>query len=102
MYHQIQSATASINCPVCEHTVLDWAQEQYIQPCQHTQFIALDLGFEYILDDFEDCLPNQVDVIHDQELSVWDNLKDVIQDLEVYQMPIGVLEYNRYIGFKKG
>ena len=101
MLQQINDAHADVACPYCQVIVLDWIKEQYIQPCQHTQFIALDFGFEYILDDFEALLPNSVDTIHQQELNIWDNLKDALTDLKVYKMPLGVLDYNRYIGFKE-
>ena len=43
-----------LSCPYCQQAVLDWEQEQYIQPCDHTLFIAMDLGFEYIADRFEE------------------------------------------------
>lgn len=103
--HQIteyQNADQNISCPCCNQYVLDWTQEQYIQPCEHTVFIALDLGFEYISDSFECFLPVSVDEIHHQELNVWENIKQVKQDLIVYKLPLGVAYYSRYIGFKKG
>ena len=52
----ITDSTQNIVCPYCQQAVLDWEQEQYIQPCDHTLFIAMDLGFEYIADRFEETL----------------------------------------------
>ena len=49
----IVDATQNILCPYCHYAVLDWEQEQYIQPCEHTLFMAMDLGFEYASDVFE-------------------------------------------------
>ena len=33
---EVADAIANILCPHCHHAVLDWNQEQYIQPCEHT------------------------------------------------------------------
>ena len=46
-------ATDPVACPHCQQQVIDWSQEQYVQPCEHTLFIAMDIGFEYITDEFE-------------------------------------------------
>ena len=40
-------ATDNISCPHCQQDVINWAEEQYVQPCEHTLFIAMDVGFEY-------------------------------------------------------
>ena len=47
-------ATQNIACPYCHQAVLDCEQEQYVQPCEHTLFMAMDLGFEFIADRFEE------------------------------------------------
>ena len=54
-------ATQNIACPYCHQAVLDWEQEQYVQPCEHTLFMAMDLGFEFIADRFEEVLPGRSD-----------------------------------------
>ena len=61
----IVDASQNILCPYCQHAVLDWEQEQYIQPCEHTLFMSMDLGFEFIADRFEDVLTQSVDEIHE-------------------------------------
>ena len=50
---EVQTPHENLLCPSCQHAVLNWEEEQYIQPCEHTLFIAMDLGFEYISDEFE-------------------------------------------------
>ena len=70
MYQQIieiHSAEENIRCPICQHAVVDWTEEQYIQPCEHTLFIAMDLGFEFVSDRFEEKMSRSVDQIHDDE-----------------------------------
>lgn len=91
--------TENIICSTCHHVVLDWAQEQYLQPCDHTAFIALDLGFEYISDEFEQKMPVSVDEIHDQELNVFEHITQTDACLLIYKMPLGVAHYSRYVGF---
>ena len=48
---EIRGEQTNVICPYCQHAVLNWDEEQYLQPCQHTAFIAMDLGFEYIADE---------------------------------------------------
>lgn len=100
---QIESATAHVTCPICQSCVINWSEEQYIQPCQHTVFIALDLGFEFVADSFEATLAHSVDDIHQHELNVLDEIKKSTQlsELTIYQMPLGALDYSRYIGFRQ-
>ncbi len=33
---ELKDATANILCPICKLAVIDWSQEQYVQPCEHT------------------------------------------------------------------
>ncbi len=73
-------ATENLLCPHCQHAVIDWAEEQYIQPCEHTLFVAMDLGFEYASDVFEQSMPRSVDEIHahlhrlSQSRNPWDDV----------------------------
>lgn len=95
-----QETQPTVICPRCQHCVLDWSQEQYVQPCEHTAFIALDLGFEYIADEFELTLPVSADEIHAQELNVWQQIQHTsVTGLTVYKMSLGVGDYKRYVGF---
>ncbi|MEB3752809.1 hypothetical protein [Acinetobacter sp. MD2(2019)] len=89
----------NVACPMCQHDILDWQQEQYLQPCEHTAFIALDLGFEYIADFFEQHLPHTVDEIHDQELNIFEqiNASQGI-NLTVFKQDLGAHNLCRYIG----
>lgn len=106
MFKQIQNLqqfNENIQCPVCGIAVLDWSQEQYIQPCHHTAFIAIDLGFEYISDGFEKTLMHDVDTIHDQEMSIIDEIKksDGLEHIILFKMPLGVEGYWRYVGLEQ-
>lgn len=92
----------NVSCPFCQHDILDWNQEQYLQPCQHTAFIALDLGFEYISDVFEHKLPHTVDEIHEQELNVWQEISATqCTDLIVLKQDLGVHQLFRYVGISE-
>ena len=48
----LENSQENVSCPHCQHAVINLDEEQYIQPCEHTLFIAMDLGFEFIADDF--------------------------------------------------
>lgn len=96
---ELDNATENVLCPICKHMALNWSEEQYIQPCEHTAFIALDLGFEYVADFFEDEMQSSVDEIHDQSLNVFDAITTAHCNLRIYKMPLGVANYNRYVGF---
>ena len=52
-------ATDNIACPHCHQDIINWQEEQYVQPCEHTLFIAMDIGFEYITDEFEQTMRKQ-------------------------------------------
>lgn len=95
----LNNAHDMVSCPYCEHIVLDWSQEQYIQPCEHTAFIALDLGFEFVSDIFEDKMKYSVGEIHDQSLNVFEAICSSKIPVTIYDMPLGVENYKRYIGF---
>lgn len=96
------AADENISCPRCQQLVIDWSQEQYIQPCPHTALIALDLGFEYISDEFEHYLPYSVDEIHDKEMNIKEIIQQIdIKKLEMFKMELGFENYYRYIGFIK-
>jgi hypothetical protein len=104
MYQQIieiDSVESNISCPICQQAVVDWAQEQYIQPCEHTLFIAMDLGFEFVSDSFEEKMPRSVDEIHDDEVA---NIYEEIQKVDfehaiLVRSALGVENMYRYTGF---
>ena len=99
----IVDATQNILCPYCQHAVLDWKQEQYIQPCEHTLFMAMDLGFEFIADRFEDVLTQSVDEIHeDPNMNVFVTLTQAnYLEMKIYKADLGVEGMFRYIGFSE-
>lgn len=95
-------ATDNIACPYCAHNVIDWSKEQYIQPCEHALFIAMDIGFEYITDDFENTMRRGVDELHanDDLVNILDEIKaSTYPAFIVTQSDLGVEGYSRYIGF---
>ncbi|HEX5380729.1 hypothetical protein ACNAUY_10655 [Acinetobacter tibetensis] len=104
MYQQIieiDSAESNISCPICQQAVVDWTQEQYIQPCEHTLFIAMDLGFEFVSDRFEEKMSRSVDQIHDDEAA---NIYEEIQKVDfehaiLVRSELGVENMYRYTGF---
>ncbi|MCH7312925.1 hypothetical protein [Acinetobacter sp. ANC 3882] len=99
----IVDATQNIHCPFCQHAVLDWQQEQYIQPCEHTLFMAMDLGFEFIADRFEEVLPQSVDEIHeDPNMNIFASVSQAhYADMHIYKADLGVEGLFRYVGFSK-
>ena len=99
----VSDATANICCPYCQHTVLDWQQEQYIQPCEHTLFMAMDLGFEFVADRFEDVLPQSVDEIHeDPNMNIFASVSQAnYPAMQIYKADLGVEGLFRYIGFSE-
>lgn len=96
----ITDSTQNIVCPYCQQAVLDWEQEQYIQPCDHTLFIAMDLGFEYIADRFEETLSQSVDEIHeDANMNIFSSIsKSTYEDVLILKSELGVEGMFRYIG----
>lgn len=101
---ELQNNQANVTCPHCRHDVIDWDQEQYIQPCQHTLFIAMDLGFEYISDEFEQTMQRTVDEIHadDENSDVFTEIsQSSLDNFIIYKMDLGVEAYYRYVGFNK-
>ncbi|MCH7378365.1 MULTISPECIES: hypothetical protein [Acinetobacter] len=99
----IVDATQNIVCPFCQHVVLDWDQEQYIQPCEHTLFMAMDLGFEFIADRFEEVLPQSVDEIHeDPNMNIFASVTQAhYADMHIYKADLGVEGLFRYVGFSQ-
>ena len=94
-------ATQNIACPYCHQAVLDWEQEQYIQPCEHTLFMAMDLGFEFIADRFEEVLAQSVDEIHDDpSMNIYKTITQAnYPNLQIYKADLGVEGMFRYVGF---
>lgn len=99
---EIQDSSENVLCPCCQQAVLDWAEEQYIQPCEHTLFVAMDLGFEYISDEFEQSMSRTVDELHadDDNLQMFHELTHAAYpEYLIYQADLGVENLKRYIGF---
>lgn len=95
-------ATENLLCPHCKHAVINWAEEQYIQPCEHTLFVAMDLGFEFVADVFEQSMLRSVDDIHahDDQLDMWLELtSSQYPQYLIYKTDLGVQDLSRYIGF---
>lgn len=99
----LENYQENVTCPHCQHAVIDWNEEQYIQPCEHTLFIAMDLGFEYISDEFERTMQRSVDEIHahdDQGLNILSELThSEYPNYLIYKTSLGIEGYSRYIGF---
>lgn len=92
----------NINCPICQQAVIDWSEEQYVQPCEHTLFIAMDLGFEYISDVFEGTMRYTVDEIHanDENSNVFEEIThSTYADFMILKADLGVEGLCRYVGF---
>lgn len=92
----------NISCPYCQQNVIDWSQEQYVQPCEHTLFIAMDLGFEFISDEFESTMQRTVDEIHadDENSNVFEEIsKSSFPEFVVVKADLGVEHMYRYLGF---
>ena len=99
---ELQNNQENVSCPFCQHDVLDWEQEQYIQPCEHTLFIAMDLGFEFISDEFESSMQRTVDEIHadDENSNVFDEItQSTYAEFIIYKADLGVEGMYRYLGF---
>ena len=94
-------ATDSIQCPHCGHWVINWQEEQYVQPCEHTLFIAMDIGFEYMTDEFEHSMPRSVDDLHanDDQVNMFDEITaSTYSDYLILKSDLGAAGYSRYIG----
>lgn len=102
----LENSQENVTCPHCRQPVIDWNEEQYLQPCEHTLFIAMDLGFEYISDAFEQTMQRSVDEIHqhdDQGLNIYKELtQTTYADYIIYKTSLGSVgsqDIYRYIGF---
>lgn len=102
----LENSQENVTCPHCRHAVIDWNEEQYLQPCMHTLFIAMDLGFEYISDAFEATMQRSVDEIHahdDQGLNILNELSESsYPHYLIYKISLGIVgdqDFYRYIGF---
>ena len=99
---EILNPAEDLHCPHCSHAVLDWSEEQYIQPCGHTLFVAMDLGFEYISDEFEQSMSRSVDEIHahDDQLNMFEELTQTsYPNYVIYRSDLGAQNLSRYVGF---
>ena len=95
-------ATDNIQCPHCQQHVINWAEEQYIQPCEHVLFIAMDIGFEYITDEFEHTMLRSVDDLHahDDQVNMFAEIvKSTYPDYLIFKSDLGIEGYFRYVGF---
>lgn len=99
----IADATQNITCPFCQQAVLDWEQEQYIQPCEHTLFMAMDLGFEFIADRFDEVLSQSVDEIHeDPNMNIFATVSQAnYPEMQIFKADLGVEGMFRYVGFSQ-
>lgn len=98
---QVKNHQANVTCPYCQSAVIDWSEDQYLQPCAHTLFIAMDLSFEYASDIFEKSLERSIDEIHanDDILNIFDEIsKSNYPDFVIYKMDLGIPDMFRYIG----
>lgn len=95
-----QEQSEDVICPSCQQHVINWTEEQFIQPCEHTLFIALNIGFEFISDEFEMTMPQSVDELHDTDGNIVEAiLQSSFENFEIYQIDLGVQDLSRYIGF---
>lgn len=97
---ELENATANIICPICKLAVIDWTQEQYVQPCEHTVFIAMDLGFEFVADRFEEVMNQNVDELHeDPNMNIFDAITTTpYKNLTILKADLGVDGLFRYVG----
>ena len=98
---EVSDASANISCPYCDQAVLDWTQEQYIQPCEHTLFVAMDLGFEFVADRFEAQMTKSVDELHeDPDMNIFTAITETLYpEMTIIQTDLGVENLSRYAGF---
>ena len=97
----ILAVDANVSCPHCQHSVIDWQQEQYVQPCVHTAFIAMDFGFEYASDEFEAHMPVSIDELHESpKIDIPALLLGMpAPKLTILKADLGLEGMFRYIGF---
>ncbi|ELT4633122.1 hypothetical protein [Acinetobacter baumannii] len=97
---ELENAIANIICPICKFAVIDWTQEQYVQPCEHTVFIAMDLGFEFVADRFEEVMKQNVDELHeDPNMNIFDAITTTpYKNLTILKAELGVDGLFRYVG----
>jgi len=88
---ELNDASANIECPFCKQAIIDWAQEQYIQPCEHTLFIA---------DRFEERMDQNVDELHeDPNMNIFEALTTTTyENLIILKSDLGVENLFRYVG----
>lgn len=94
-------ATDNIACSHCHQDIINWQEEQYVQPCEHTLFIAMDIGFEYITDEFEQTMHKTVDDLHanDDQVNMFAELTaSTYPEFIILKSDLGVEGYSRYIG----
>ena len=97
---ELQNAAVNILCPICKLAVIDWTQEQYVQPCEHTLFIAMDLGFEFVADRFEECMTQNVDELHENpDMNIFESITTTpYKNLTILKADLGVDGLYRYVG----
>ena len=95
-------APDTIACPHCQQDVSNWAEEQYVQPCEHTLFIAMDVGFEYMTDEFEQTMLRSVDDLHahDDQVNMFAEItQSTYLNYLIIKSDLGIEGYFRYVGF---
>jgi len=97
---ELENAAVNILCPICKLAVVDWTQEQYVQPCEHTLFIAMDLGFEFVADRFEESMTQNVDELHENpDMNIFEAITTTpYKNLTILKADLGVDGLFRYIG----
>jgi len=98
---EMNDASLNILCPHCQHAVVDWSEEQYVQPCEHTLFIAMSLGFEFVADRFEARMTQSVDELHEHpQLDIFQILTETpFEDMTIIKSDLGMENMYRYTGF---
>ena len=94
-------ATDNIACPYCHQEIINWQEEQYVQPCEHTLFIAMDIGFEYITDEFEQTMRKTVDELHanDDIVNMFEEITtSTYPNYLILKSDLGAAGCSRYIG----
>ena len=94
-------ATDNIACPHCHQDIINWQEEQYVQPCEHTLVIAMDIGFEYITDEFEQTMRKTVDELHanDDVVNMFEEITtSTYPNYLILKSDLGAAGYSRYIG----
>lgn len=99
----ISKPAIDFQCPFCRDDIIQAQCIRHEHDCPHLLFVALDLGFEYISTEFEQSLPFSVDELHAQDhIDILQSVsKSSIAKFELIQIPLGVANLSRYLGFRQ-